>query len=141
LKPHKAEFPAEAAELAAAIAGTLPEAWDAHLPTWKAGDKAVATRVAGGEVLNALAKGIHNIIGGSADLNSSTNTALKGMGDFQPPDFAGPGLMGSVGGEWGYGGRNVAFGVRGEHAMGAAVNGMAARRWCTAVLRNIPCLL
>ncbi len=122
---YKAEFPAEAAELEAAIEGTLPEGWDAHLPTWKATDKAVATRVAGGEVLNALAKGIHNIIGGSADLNSSTNTALKGMGDFQPADFGGPGMMGSVGGEWGYGGRNVAFGVR-EHAMGAAVNGMAA---------------
>lgn len=122
---YKAEFPAEAAELEAAIEGTLPEGWDAHLPTWKAGDKAVATRVAGGEALNALAKGIHNIIGGSADLNPSTNTALKGMGDFQPPDFGGPGMMGSVGGEWGYGGRNIAFGVR-EHAMGAAVNGMAA---------------
>ena len=118
-------FPAEAAELLAAIEGRLPEGWDAHLPKWTPADKPVATRVAGGEILNALAKGIHNIVGGSADLNSSTNTALKGMGDFQPPDFAGPGAMGSVGGEWGYGGRNMAFGVR-EHAMGAAVNGIAA---------------
>ena len=85
----------------------------------------MATRVAGGEVLNALAKAIPNIMGGSADLNPSTNTALKGMGDFQPPTLGGPGTPGAVGGEWGYGGRNVAFGVR-EHAMGAAVNGMAA---------------
>ena len=75
--------------------------------------------------MNALAKRIPNIIGGSADLNPSTNTALKGMGDFQPSEYAGPGTQGAVGGEWDYGGRNVAFGVR-EHAMGAAVNGMAA---------------
>jgi transketolase len=50
---------------------------------------------------------------------------LKGMGDFQPPEIGGPASQGAVGGEWGYGGRNIAFGVR-EHAMGAAVNGMAA---------------
>ena len=122
---YAAAFPSESAELKAAMDGSLPQGWNAHLPTWKPTDKPVATRVAGGEVLNALAKGIHNIIGGSADLNPSTNTALKEMGDFQPPDFAGPGAMGSVGGEWGYEGRNIAFGVR-EHAMGAAVNGMAA---------------
>jgi transketolase len=58
-------------------------------------------------------------------LNPSTDTALKGWGDFQPPEASGPGTLGAVGGEWGYGGRNVAFGVR-EHGMGAAVNGMAA---------------
>jgi transketolase len=50
---------------------------------------------------------------------------LKGEGDFQNPEFVGPGAQGAVGGIWGYGGRNIAFGVR-EHAMGAAVNGMAA---------------
>jgi transketolase len=58
-------------------------------------------------------------------LNPSTETALKGMGDFQPSEHGGPGTAGAVGGIWTYGGRNVAFGVR-EHAMGAAVNGMAA---------------
>ena len=47
------------------------------------------------------------------------------MGDFQPREFAGPGTLGAVGGDWGYAGRNIAFGVR-EHSMGAAVNGMAA---------------
>ena len=81
--------------------------------------------MAGGEALNALAKRIPNIMGGSADLNPSTNTALKGLGDFQPPEEGGPSAQGAVGGVWGYSGRNVAFGVR-EHAMGAAVNGMAA---------------
>ena len=72
-----------------------------------------------------LAKHLPNIIGGSADLNPSTDTALKGLGDFQPSESEGPGTLGAVGGEWSYAGRNVAFGVR-EHAMGAAVNGMAA---------------
>jgi transketolase len=76
-------------------------------------------------VMNALAKRIPNLIGGSADLNPSTNTALKGEGDFQPPELGGPSVQGAVGGTWSYAGRNVAFGVR-EHAMGAAVNGMAA---------------
>jgi transketolase len=75
--------------------------------------------------MNALAKKIRNLVGGSADLNPSTNTALKGEGDFQPPEAGGPAVAGAVGGTWGYAGRNVALGVR-EHAMGAAVNGMAA---------------
>jgi transketolase len=85
----------------------------------------MATRAAGGEALNALAKHIPNIIGGSADLNPSTRTAMKGLGDFQPAESGGAGTLGAVGGEWSYAGRNIAFGVR-EHAMGAAVNGMAA---------------
>jgi hypothetical protein len=50
---------------------------------------------------------------------------MKGLGDFQPAESGGPGTQGAVGGPWDYAGRNVAFGVR-EHAMGAAVNGMAA---------------
>ncbi len=122
---YKKKFPKEAAEFEQIVSGKLPENWNADLPKWKPDDKPLATRAAGGQALNALAKRIPNIIGGSADLNPSTNTALKGMGDFQPSEFAGPATQGAVGGEWGYGGRNVAFGVR-EHAMGAAVNGMAA---------------
>ncbi len=122
---YRTAFPAEAAEFERAVSGRLPDDWAADLPRWKPTDKPMATRVAGGEALNALAKRIPNIIGGSADLNPSTNTALKGAGDFQPPEAAGPGTQGAVGGPWGYNGRNVAFGVR-EHAMGAAVNGMAA---------------
>ena len=125
LDAYKKDFPKEAAEFEMLVGGKLPENWASGLPQWKPTDKAMATRVAGGEALNALAKNIPNIIGGSADLNPSTNTALKGMGDFQPAEFAGPGTMGAVGGEWDYAGRNIAFGVR-EHAMGAAVNGMAA---------------
>ncbi|HUK16573.1 MAG TPA: transketolase [Bryobacteraceae bacterium] len=122
---YKKAFPQEAAELEAAIAGKLPDDWAADLPKWQPTDKAIATRVAGGLALNALAKRIPNLVGGSADLNPSTETALKGMGDFQPSEESGPGTQGAVGGEWSYRGRNMAFGVR-EHAMGAAVNGMAA---------------
>jgi transketolase len=122
---YKKAFPQEAAELEQFISGKLPADWAADLPKWKPADKPIATRVAGGEVMNALAKKIRNLVGGSADLNPSTNTALKGEGDFQPPEAGGPAVAGAVGGTWGYAGRNVAFGVR-EHAMGAAVNGMAA---------------
>jgi transketolase len=122
---YKKEFPEDAAEFELISAGKLPPDWAADLPKWKPTDKPVATRAAGGQVLNALAGKIPNIIGGSADLNPSTNTALKGQGDFQPSESFGPGTQGAVGGGWDYSGRNVAFGVR-EHAMGAAVNGMAA---------------
>ncbi len=122
---YKAAYPKEAAEFEAMVAGTLPADWNADMPKWQPTDKPIATRTAGGQALNALAKRIPNIVGGSADLNPSTDTALKGMGDFQPAEAGGPGTPGAVGGEWGYGGRNMAFGVR-EHAMGAAVNGMAA---------------
>jgi len=125
LERYRKEFPKEAAEFELIRDGKLPENWEVDLPKWKSTDKPIATRVAGGEVLNVLARFIPNIIGGSADLNPSTNTALKTMGDFQPSQFAGTSVLGAVGGVWGYAGRNVAFGVR-EHAMGAAVNGMAA---------------
>ncbi len=122
---YKQAFPQEAAEFERIMGGKLPQNWNVDLPTWKPTDKPIATRAAGGEALNALAKHIPNLIGGSADLNPSTRTALKGLGDFQSPEVSGPGTLGAVGGEWSYAGRNIAFGVR-EHAMGAAVNGMAA---------------
>jgi transketolase len=124
LNAYKAAYPKEAAEFEQFTSGKIPDDFAVDIPKWKVGDKAIATRVAGGEVLNALAKHIRNIVGGSADLNPSTNTAMKGMGDFQPP-VTGLADMGAVGGPWGYEGRNTAFGVR-EHAMAAAVNGMAA---------------
>jgi transketolase len=122
---YRKEFPKEAAEFEQIVSGALPENWSADLPHWSPADKPIATRSAGGAALNALAKRIPNILGGSADLNPSTDTALKGAGDFQPSESGGAGTLGAVGGEWSYAGRNIAFGVR-EHAMGAAVNGMAA---------------
>jgi transketolase len=122
---YKQAFPKEAAEFESLVNGKLPENWDADLPKWRPTDKPIPTRAAGGEVMNALVKHVPNLIGGSADLNPSTRTPLKGLGDFQSPEVSGPGTLGAVGGVWSYAGRNVAFGVR-EHAMGAAVNGMAA---------------
>jgi transketolase len=122
---YRKDFPAEAAEFERIVNGKLPADWAVDIPKWNPGDKPMSTRIAGGAVLNALAKRIPNIVGGSADLNPSTETAMKGQGDFQPSEYAGAGTQGAVGGVWSYGGRNVAFGVR-EHAMGAAVNGMAA---------------
>jgi transketolase len=122
---YKKEFPEEAGQFERISSGKLPADWAADIPKWSAADKPMSTRIAGGLALNALAKRIPNILGGSADLNPSTETALKGLGDFQPSEDGGPGTPGAVGGIWSYSGRNTAFGVR-EHAMGAAVNGMAA---------------
>src|SRR5579883_2399755 len=122
---YKRDFPRQAAEFDRIRQGALPPDWAADLPRWEPRDKPVSTRVAGGAALNALAQRIPNILGGSADLNPSTETALKKMGDFQPPPAPQSPPQGAVGGMWGYAGRNIAFGVK-EHAMGAIVNGLAA---------------
>ena len=114
----------EAAEFMRRMSGDLPQGWDAALPTFKADPKGIATRKASEPVMQALAQQIPELIGGSADLNPSTISWLKGCGDFQPPQQSPEGVQGVVGGEWGYGGRNIHFGVR-EHAMGAVTNGMA----------------
>lgn len=118
------EYPQLAAEFKRTMAGELPEGWDADLPTFAADAKGLATRKASEAALQALAPKLPELMGGSADLNPSTYTWLKGCGDFQSPDVPSEGSQGAVGGGWGYEGRNIAFGVR-EHGMGAAVNGMA----------------
>ena len=74
--------------------------------------------------MQALAAKIPEMAGGSADLNPSTFTWLKGCGDFQSPATSSQGLHGMVGGDWSYLGRNIHFGVR-EHAMGSIAVGMA----------------
>jgi transketolase len=119
----KAE-PALAAEFRRVTRGELPSGWDADIPAFATTDKPVATRAVGGKVLNAIAARVPELVGGSADLNPSTETALKGAGDFEPPSFTDADRQGVVGGEWSYAGRNVHFGVR-EHAMGAICNGLA----------------
>jgi len=117
------EHPALAAEFLRLLQGDLPDGWDADIPSFTT-DKPVPTRVASSQVLNAIAPKLPTLIGGSADLNPSTQTALKGQGDFQSPQVAGAGTQGAVGGVWGYTGRNLHFGVR-EHAMGTILNGLA----------------
>ncbi|MGB5423116.1 MAG: transketolase [Desulfobacterales bacterium] len=91
------------------MSGDLPEAWERDLPVFQADTKGVATRVASGKILNAIAARMTNLMGGSADLAPSTKTLIDNEDDFQPPGFEG---------------RNMRFGVR-EHAMGAILNGMA----------------
>mmetsp|Transcript_3989 Transcript_3989/g.6997 ORF Transcript_3989/g.6997 Transcript_3989/m.6997 type:complete len:686 (-) Transcript_3989:124-2181(-) len=110
MEAYRKAFPEEAAELERRIAGDLPEGWEDKLPAWKPEDKALATRQSSGQVLNACADAVVDIVGGSADLTGSNLTALKSSHDFQAatPD-----------------GRYIRFGVR-EHGMAAICNGLAA---------------
>jgi len=115
LTRYRAEYPELGAQVDAIHAGTLPEGWEAALPEFPADAKGVATRESSGKVLNALAQRIPWLIGGAADLSPSTKTNLTfaGAGSFEAPGPVGD-----------YHGRNCHFGIR-EHAMVAAVNGMA----------------
>jgi transketolase len=108
LQTYREKYPEEAAELKRFLAGDLPESWREALPSFPAG-KEMATRNAGGDVLNALAKVIPNLIGGSADLAGSTKNNVKESSHWEPGDFRGV---------------NIHFGVR-EHAMAGSLNGMA----------------
>jgi transketolase len=105
--------------------GELPDGWDRDIPAFPADERGMATRVAAGKVMNAVAVRLPALIGGSADLNPSTHTALSGRGDFEPPGVTVPDKQGAVDGVWSYAGRNIYFGVR-EHGMGAILNGLAA---------------
>ncbi len=118
-------FPELAREFELRQKAELPAGWDADIPVFAADAKGMATRVAGGKVMNAIAAKLPALVGGSADLDPSTHTALKGQGDFNPPFVAGEDGEGSDSGGWSAAGRNVHFGVR-EHAMGGVVNGLAA---------------
>ena len=108
MQQYTAAFPAEAAELQRLLAGTLPAGWEQALPMSAEGES-VATRAASGKVLTALAPIIPELLGGSADLEPSNKTYLKGYGDFQKNQYAG---------------RNFRFGVR-ELGMAGLLNGLA----------------
>ena len=101
--------PAQGNELKRRLDGELPQGWDAELPVFPTDAKGMATRASSGKVLNALAKKLPELIGGSADLEPSNKTWIADSPDFQKDTPQG---------------RNFHFGVR-EHATGAAVNGMA----------------
>ncbi len=125
LSAYSQAYPELAQELRRAIQGELPEGWDADIPVFSPDAKGMATRVASGKVMNAFAAKLPTFIGGSADLDPSTHTALAGRGDFESPRETINDPQGIVGGGWLYSGNNLHFGVR-EHAMGAILNGLAA---------------
>ncbi|MEM9364390.1 MAG: transketolase [Planctomycetota bacterium] len=107
---YQANHPDKASELGALFDGELPEGWDRDIPVFPADEKGDATRNSSGKVLNAIAKNVPFMIGGSADLAPSNKSDLKfeGAGQFLPGSYEG---------------RNMHFGIR-EHAMAGAVNGL-----------------
>ena len=108
---YQAAYPDKATELQAMFRGELPDGWDRDIPEFEASEKGDATRNSSGTVLNAIAKNIPFMIGGSADLAPSNKSNLKfdGAGEFLPGQYAG---------------RNLHFGIR-EHAMAGIVNGLS----------------
>ena len=106
---YAAAEPDLARELERRLKGELPAGWEDALPAFTKDNGAVASRAASGTVLNALAKVVPELVGGSADLAGSNNTMLKGEESMLPGNL---------------GGRNMHFGIR-EHGMGAVMNGMA----------------
>jgi transketolase len=105
---YSSKNPGKALEWVDAVSGFLPEGWDSEIPSFKGGDEPMATRAASGKVLNAIAKNLPTLIGGSADLAPSNKTYLDCSHEFQKES---------------YGGRNIRFGVR-EHAMCGVMSGM-----------------
>jgi transketolase len=107
VEKYEEEQPELGSQWRSMMKGELPEGWEDHLPKF-ADPKPVATRVASGEVINALAPHLP-LIGGSADLGVSNNTDIKGGGDFEAGSYEG---------------RIIHFGVR-EHAMGSTLTGIS----------------
>jgi transketolase len=105
---YKDAHPDLAAQIEHMLKGTLPEGWDADIPSFDTDAKGIASRDSAGKVLNAIVGKVPWLLGGSADLSPSTKTDIKGADSFEPGN---------------YGGTNFHFGVR-EHGMGAVVNGM-----------------
>ena len=106
---YKAAHPADAAELERRLRGELLDGWEDLIPSFTAENGNIASRAASGIVLNAIAPKVPELIGGSADLASSTNTIVKGAPSIDPEDYTG---------------RNFHFGIR-EHGMGAVMNGIS----------------
>jgi transketolase len=109
LGAYRKAYPDQAAELDRRLAGRLPQGWDVDLPVFPSDETGIATRNASAKALNALAKRLPELLGGSADLAPSNKTWIDGEPAFEPGSYQG---------------RNFHFGVR-EHGMGAAINGMA----------------
>jgi transketolase len=108
---YKSKYPELADQLDKMQHRELPNGWDKDIPTFPADPRGLAGRDSSGKVLNAIARNVPWLLGGSADLAPSTKTRLTfdGAGDFEADN---------------YGGRNLHFGIR-EHAMHAIINGVA----------------
>jgi transketolase len=108
---YRGAYPELADEIDGMQRRTLPDGWDADLPVFPPDPKGIATRDSSAQALNAVARRVPWLIGGSADLTPSTKTRLtfEGAGDVEPDE---------------HGGRNLHFGIR-EHASAAIANGLA----------------
>lgn len=106
---YSSKYPEKGKDFTRRFEGKLPDQWDSNLPIFETDPKGMATRVASGQALNAIAVTVPELIGGSADLTPSNNTQIKNSSDYSPTNPIG---------------RYLHFGVR-EHAMGGVVNGMA----------------
>jgi transketolase len=103
------QYPDLAAEWQRRLAGELPAGWEESLPAFKPQEGPLATRAAGGKIMEALAPVLPELVGGSADLHPSTKTYLKQYEAVRKGEYSG---------------RNLHFGIR-EHAMGGILNGLA----------------
>lgn len=122
---YKDKYPQLAEEFHLLMDGKIRKDWDKGITAFPPDAKGMATRVASGKVMQQFFKELPGFIGGSADLNSSTHTELKGAGNFENPSMEVGDVQGSAEGGWSYSGRNVQYGVR-EHGMASISNGMAA---------------
>lgn len=104
---YEKAHPELAKQFKMAFAGDLPENWEKALPVYEEGT-AQASRVSSKDAIQAIAKAVPNIWGGSADLSGSNNTTIADEAEFQPGSYEG---------------RNIWFGVR-EFAMASAMNGI-----------------
>jgi transketolase len=105
---YRSEFPEQAAQLEMIDAAALPDGWEEGMPRFSADEKPVATRKASEKAIQWVAAAVPHLVGGSADLATSTNTDIDNAGDVLKDH---------------YDGRNLRFGVR-EHGMAAIVNGL-----------------
>ena len=108
VKKYEKAFPELGKSFADTRKARLPDGWEKSLPSFK-DVESKATRAYSGEVINAIAGSIPQLVGGSGDLTPSNNTYIKSSADFQPGQYQN---------------RNIHFGIR-EHAMGSSMNGMA----------------
>jgi transketolase len=125
MQAYRMRYPALHDELLARLNNDLPPDWDEDMPRFPPDEKGMATREASGKIMNAIAPKLPSLVGGSADLDPSTKTALGKFDDLEPPPTGQLEPLHTDESRWAYTGRNIHFGVR-EHAMGAIVNGLAA---------------